>query len=127
LTPKVSDIILKGFLTIGNQSDPTEHSPARPNPREVEIIRLLAEGKANKEIAAKLGITIRTVETHRAEVIIAICVARQSASFCVALFAFKLVIVLRAGIGNRSLATEGIKVRVVANNTQIEDPSESST
>ena len=54
-----------------------------------------------------------------AEVIIAICVARQSASFCVALFAFKLVIVLRAGIGNRSLATEGIKVRVVANNTQI--------
>jgi DNA-binding NarL/FixJ family response regulator len=70
LTPKVSDIVLKGFLTTGNQSDPTEHSPARPNPREVEIIRLLAEGKANKEIAAKLGITIRTVETHRANIML---------------------------------------------------------
>jgi len=70
LTPKVSDIVLKGFLTTGNQSDPTGHSPARPNPREVEIIRLLAEGKANKEIAAKLGITIRTVETHRANIML---------------------------------------------------------
>jgi DNA-binding NarL/FixJ family response regulator len=70
LTPKVSDIILKGFLTTGNQSDPAEHSQARPNPREVEIIRLLAEGKANKEIAAKLGITIRTVETHRANIML---------------------------------------------------------
>jgi DNA-binding NarL/FixJ family response regulator len=70
LTPKVSDIILKGFLTIGNQSDPTGQSPARPNPREVEIIRLLAEGKANKEIAAQLGITIRTVETHRANIML---------------------------------------------------------
>lgn len=70
LTPKVSDIVLKGFLTTGNQSGATEHSAARPNPREVEIIRLLAEGKANKEIAAKLGITIRTVETHRANIML---------------------------------------------------------
>jgi DNA-binding NarL/FixJ family response regulator len=70
LTPKVSDIILKGFLATVNQSHPTEHSRIRPNPREVEIIRLLAEGKANKEIAAKLGITTRTVETHRAKIML---------------------------------------------------------
>jgi DNA-binding CsgD family transcriptional regulator len=38
------------------------------NPREKEIIRLLAEGKANKEIAALLGISVRTVETHRAKI-----------------------------------------------------------
>jgi DNA-binding NarL/FixJ family response regulator len=70
LTPRVSSIILKGFLTTGNQSDPTEHSQARPTAREVEIIRLLAEGKANKEIAAELGIAIRTVETHRAKIML---------------------------------------------------------
>jgi two-component system, NarL family, response regulator NreC len=70
LTPKVSDIILKGFLTTGNRSDPTEHLQAQPNRREVEIIRFLAEGKANKEIAAQLGITIRTVETHRANIML---------------------------------------------------------
>jgi DNA-binding NarL/FixJ family response regulator len=35
----------------------------------VEIIRLLAEGKANENIAAELGITVRTVETHRARIL----------------------------------------------------------
>jgi DNA-binding NarL/FixJ family response regulator len=70
LTPRVSDIVLKGFLKTGNQPDPTEHSRARPTPREIEIIRLLAEGKANKEIAAELGITTRTVETHRARIML---------------------------------------------------------
>src|SRR6267143_2075224 len=70
LTPRISDIVLKGFLTSRNQSDLTEHSQAQPTLREVEIIRLLAEGKANKEIAAELGITIRTVETHRAKIML---------------------------------------------------------
>lgn len=70
LTPRVSEIVLKGFLKNGNQADPAEHTQARPTPREVEIIRLLAEGKANKVIAANLGITIRTVETHRARIMV---------------------------------------------------------
>jgi DNA-binding NarL/FixJ family response regulator len=70
LTPKVSDIVLKGFLKTRNHPDPSEDSQAQPTAREVEIIRLLAEGKANKEIAAKLGITIRTVETHRAKIML---------------------------------------------------------
>lgn len=40
----------------------------RLTPREREIVRLLAEGKSNKEIASALGISIRTGETHRAAV-----------------------------------------------------------
>jgi DNA-binding NarL/FixJ family response regulator len=70
LSPRVSDIVLKGFLTAGNQSEPTEHAQARPTLREVEIIRFLAQGKANKEIAAELGITLRTAETHRARIML---------------------------------------------------------
>jgi DNA-binding NarL/FixJ family response regulator len=70
LTPRVSDIVLKGFLKTGNQPDAAEHPQVRPTPREVQIIRLLAEGKANKEIADVLGITIRTVETHRAKIML---------------------------------------------------------
>jgi len=70
LAPRVSDIVLKGFLKTGNQVDTTGHSQVRPTPREVEVIRLLAEGKANKEIAVELGITIRTVETHRAKIML---------------------------------------------------------
>jgi len=37
---------------------------------EIRNIRLLAEGKANKKIAAELGITIRTVESHRARIML---------------------------------------------------------
>jgi|ERR1700674_274656 len=70
LTPRVSDIVLKGFLKTGNQPDPTEHPRAQPTPRELEIIRLLAVGKPNKKIAAELGITLRTVETHRAKIML---------------------------------------------------------
>ena len=33
--------------------------------REVEVLQLIAEGKANKEVAAELGISIKTVEKHR--------------------------------------------------------------
>jgi DNA-binding NarL/FixJ family response regulator len=70
LTPRVSDIVLKGFLKTRESTDPTEHSQAQPSAREVEIIRLLAEGKVNKEIATELGITTRTVETHRAKIML---------------------------------------------------------
>jgi DNA-binding NarL/FixJ family response regulator len=68
LTPKVSEIVLQGFLNAGTESKESEPAKVRPPPRELEIIRLLAEGKANKEIASTLGITVRTVETHRAKI-----------------------------------------------------------
>lgn len=40
------------------------HRP-RLTPREREVLQLIAEGKANKETAAVLGISIKTVEKHR--------------------------------------------------------------
>jgi len=38
---------------------------ARLSSRETEVIQLIAEGEANKQIAAELGISIKTVEKHR--------------------------------------------------------------
>src|SRR5258706_3964017 len=35
------------------------------SPREKEVLQLIAEGNANKQIAAELGISIKTVEKHR--------------------------------------------------------------
>jgi two-component system response regulator NreC len=70
LTPKVSEIVLDGFLKPRSQRQQGERAGARITPRESEIIRLLAEGKANKEIATLLGITVRTVETHRAKIML---------------------------------------------------------
>jgi two-component system response regulator NreC len=70
LTPKVSEIVLEGFLKRRNQHQHGERPGARPSPREIEIIRLLAEGKVNKEIAGLLGISVRTVETHRSKIML---------------------------------------------------------
>ena len=35
------------------------------SPREMEVLQLIAEGRANKETASELGISIKTVEKHR--------------------------------------------------------------
>jgi len=70
VTPKVSEIVLDGFLKTRSEHLRGERRGTRTTPREIEIIRLLAEGKSNKEVAAQLGITVRTVETHRAKIML---------------------------------------------------------
>jgi DNA-binding NarL/FixJ family response regulator len=67
LTPKVSDIVLEGFLSSSSHEE--HRADATLGLREVEITRLVAEGKSNKEIAVQLGITVRTVETHRSNIL----------------------------------------------------------
>lgn len=41
---------------------------ARLTSRETEVLQLIAEGQANKQVAATLGISIKTVEKHRQHV-----------------------------------------------------------
>jgi two-component system nitrate/nitrite response regulator NarL len=41
------------------------HSPSDLSERETEVLSKIAEGKTNREIAVELGISVRTVETHR--------------------------------------------------------------
>lgn len=36
--------------------------------RDRQIIRLLAEGSGNKEVGAALGISVKTVESHRSKI-----------------------------------------------------------
>ena len=38
------------------------------SPREREVLQLVAEGKTTKEVAAALGISFKTAETHRAHI-----------------------------------------------------------
>jgi len=62
---KVSEAVLDGYLKAGRD----ESSAIEPlTPREREIVQLLAEGKSNKEVADALGISTKTIETHRATV-----------------------------------------------------------
>jgi len=70
LTPKVSEIVLEGFLKARSQQQQRDRAGPRTTPREIEIIRLLAAGKTNKEIAALLGIAVRTVDTHRSKIML---------------------------------------------------------
>jgi DNA-binding NarL/FixJ family response regulator len=42
--------------------------PDRLTARERQVLQLLTEGKGNKEVAALLGISVKTAETHRARV-----------------------------------------------------------
>ena len=46
-------------------SNAAKKKVAQLSSREVEALQLIAEGKANKQIAAELGISIKTVEKHR--------------------------------------------------------------
>ena len=51
-------------------SDGLDRPARRLTPREREIVQLLAEGKSNKEIATYLHISVKTAETHRANIML---------------------------------------------------------
>jgi two-component system response regulator NreC len=70
LTSAASETVMQELLKGGKEFSRPDASPGHPTPRQFEIIRLLAEGKENKEIAAVLGITVRTVESHRAQIML---------------------------------------------------------
>jgi DNA-binding NarL/FixJ family response regulator len=62
---QVSQTVLDGFLRSGRQAAVNRGAVPRLTPREREILQLLSEGHRNKMIAQMLGISIKTVETHR--------------------------------------------------------------
>lgn len=69
LTPQATEVMLSGL------SGARGASPADPDAlkerltsREREIVQLLSEGKSSKEAASVLGISIKTAETHRANI-----------------------------------------------------------
>ncbi len=63
-TPEISDIVFRRFLHKNGGKAP--NSGNELTAREREILRLLAEGQSNKDVATTLGISVRTAETHRA-------------------------------------------------------------
>ena len=67
-TPMVSEMVLEGYRTGGTRAKEAGPPRSRLTPREREIVQLLAEGKSNKEVATALGISPKTVETHRTNI-----------------------------------------------------------
>jgi len=64
LTSKVGRMVLEGYLKGGCEAGCL--SPGSLTSREREVLQLVAEGKSNKEVAAVQAISVKTAETHRA-------------------------------------------------------------
>lgn len=65
-TPRASEMLLDGFSR--QNFEPKLPLRNRLTSREREIVQLLAEGKSSKEVAVALGISVKTAETHRANI-----------------------------------------------------------
>jgi DNA-binding NarL/FixJ family response regulator len=68
LTGNVSDVVLAGFLDPNKAANARGTAHSRLTARETEIAQLLAEAKTSKEAAARLGVSVNTVEAHRANI-----------------------------------------------------------
>jgi len=66
-TWKVSKKMLDAYLTDQARAEDGPHVNTL-TAREREVIQLLAEGRSNKAVSALLGISVKTVETHRAAI-----------------------------------------------------------
>jgi two-component system, NarL family, response regulator NreC len=67
-SPKVSRILAEDYIRVLKQKGAVDSYDLLTS-REREVLQLLAEGKANKEVAAALNISPYTVETHRGHIL----------------------------------------------------------
>jgi len=65
LTSAVTEFVLDDYV---QRVDAVDAGQPAVTPRERQIIQLLAEGKSNKESAAALGVSVKTIEAHRANI-----------------------------------------------------------
>jgi len=60
-SPEIARAALNQFVSNGGKQEPF----VQLTTREREVLALIAEGRSNKEVASRLGIGVRTIETHR--------------------------------------------------------------
>jgi DNA-binding NarL/FixJ family response regulator len=66
LSKDVTGFVVDGF--VGRLKDASAYQGDAVSAREREVLQLLAEGKSNKDISAELNLSVKTVETHRANI-----------------------------------------------------------
>jgi len=63
-SPDISQIMLDQYLDEASDGEDSR----RLTSRELEVVGMIAEGQSNKDMANKLGVGVRTIETHRERV-----------------------------------------------------------
>lgn len=65
LSPQISKLVVQSYLQhVGAVEGPL----GVLTPRQREILQLIAQGRSAKDIAYRLGLSVKTVETHRAQI-----------------------------------------------------------
>ncbi len=68
LSPAIAHTVINQALTRNQKSQPDVADSHNLTARQLEILRLIVRGKSTREIANGLGLSVKTVETHRAQI-----------------------------------------------------------
>jgi len=68
LSPEVADIVVKDYLSTTKTTESSAFNLL--SPREREVLQLIAEGKTSALIGESLHISVKTVETHRQQIMV---------------------------------------------------------
>lgn len=70
--PSLTRVLIEGYLRQteerGRKKESAEPAPGNLTAREVEVLRLIAQGYTNQQVADQLVISVKTVETHKAHI-----------------------------------------------------------
>lgn len=61
LSPTIANTVVDDLRSVASPTSPL-------TPRQLDVLRKIAEGKSTREVAQLLGVSIKTVETHRAQI-----------------------------------------------------------
>ncbi|CAI8951074.1 DNA-binding response regulator [Pseudomonas sp. IT-347P] len=68
LSPAIAHTVINQALTRNQKQPPEPADSHNLTARQLEILRLIVRGKSTREIANGLGLSIKTVETHRSQI-----------------------------------------------------------
>jgi DNA-binding NarL/FixJ family response regulator len=68
LSPAIAHTVINQALTRNQKQQPEIADSHNLTARQLEILRLIVRGKSTREIANGLGLSIKTVETHRSQI-----------------------------------------------------------